>query len=60
MSLWQLFVDLLQLSLAAAILAVLHWAGSQRARIHGYLRGLAEEARLRHWCAAMGTFAGCA
>jgi hypothetical protein len=60
MSAWQLFIDLSQLGLVAAILAVLDWAGSERARIHAYLRDLAEESRLRHWCAAMGTFAGCA
>jgi hypothetical protein len=65
MTAWPFLLSATELAAAIALLAALTWAAIVRGQAHRWWRSLQHELgernpHLPHWCAAVGTVAGCA
>lgn len=65
MTTWPFQPSATELGAAIALLTLLTWAAIERGKAHRWLRQLQHDLgerdlRLPHWCAAVGTVAGCA
>lgn len=65
MTAWPFQLSATELGAAIVLLAALTWAAIERGRAHRWWRSIRHELgerdlRLPHWCAAVGTVAGCA